>query len=142
MTGTDQRAALSACAPSAAAQCLSGLFFVACPGLGLIAAPPCGDKPFPPCDEMQHRILGVWQTAADDLGLGISLGFSYFFLFIGCCKAIAAPAIWGAFGPGFELLANLCLVPQLAGAAYTHHVLGEPLRPPCMVCSMAVRNTI
>ena len=37
-----------------------------------------------------------------------------------------------------DRVANLCFVPQLLGAAYTHHMIGEPLVPPLVMLSVAL----
>ena len=39
-----------------------------------------------------------------------------------------------------DRVANLCFVPQLLGAAYTHHMIGEPLVPPLVMLSVVLHG--
>ena len=87
--------------------------------------------------EKSASIVAGWQAVADNVGLPLVLTLTNFFTFVGGCKVAAPFALWGAFGGSFELLANFCLLPQLAGAVYTHQITGEPLAPPAVFLALA-----
>jgi hypothetical protein len=109
---------------------MAGCMFIAGPGLGLLTLP----------EEETVKMSGmvkIWQTVADDIGLPLTIDATSFFLFVGVCKFSMVPALWGLFGSGVELLANICALPQLAGAVYTHHMSGEPLAPPAVFFMIA-----
>ena len=109
---------------------MAGCVFIAGPGLGLL--------PLPEEDAIKFSgMIQIWQTVADDIGLPLTIDAATFFLFIGACKVSMVPALWGLFGGGVELLANVCALPHLAGAVYTHHMSGEPLVPPAVVLTIA-----
>mmetsp|Transcript_27805 Transcript_27805/g.80154 ORF Transcript_27805/g.80154 Transcript_27805/m.80154 type:complete len:129 (-) Transcript_27805:57-443(-) len=63
-----------------------------------------------------------------------------FFGFIGTCKLAGLVAIHGLLGPSLDMVANLCWLVLLAGAAVTHQQQGESLVAP-LAClgMMAVR---
>jgi len=94
------------------------------PGLGLV-------PPLRP--EKDEEIVAAWSTVA-----GVELPPALFFVFIGTCKAMGVLAMWDTFGTQLDRVANLCFVSQLLGAAYTHHMIGEPLVPPLVMLSVAL----
>ena len=80
-----------------------------------------------------QAILAVWSAVA-----GVELSPALFFGFMGTCKVAGVLAMWGAFGPQLDQVANLCFVPQLLGAAYTHHAMDDTVVPPLVFLAAVV----
>ena len=116
-------------------QGLAGLYMLLGPGLGVV-----------PLDEETTEkfagILKVWQQVADDSGLPLTLTQSNLFAFIGACKVSAPLGLWGLLGSKVELLANICLLPQLAGAVYTHHMTDQDYAPATVMLTIATVRLI
>lgn len=93
---------------------IAGTLMVLGPGLGLVA---------PMDDARDKAIIAAWSAAA-----GVQLPPALFFGCMGTCKVLGVLALWGAFGRKLDAVANLCFIPQLLGAVYTHHALGETVR--------------
>mmetsp|Transcript_94826 Transcript_94826/g.306139 ORF Transcript_94826/g.306139 Transcript_94826/m.306139 type:complete len:131 (+) Transcript_94826:95-487(+) len=71
------------------------------------------------------KTLKAWSKV-----VGQDLPSQYFFGFFGLCKLSGLMAIHGLLGPSLDLLANVCWLVLLGGAAYTHVMLKEGLAAP------------
>ena len=91
----------------------------------------------PPMDaDKDAKILALWSSVASHAG--ISLTPATFFGFIGSCKVLGVLGMWGVLGPDLDPVANVCYLPILLGAAYTHHAaLGDSFVPPLVFFALA-----